>query len=1121
MELCGIYTLKQLGWEGTVNWMAYTTFPGTFTQFTSKVGGSLVNASYSLDTLKYANGLFFEFLTEWQRDSTLVRRIWERMSLGGASYPKSHINVVLSQPPHSSSLDEGLKQYAIWRNFVLEDADSYHFKDAASYNTRPPVLRLTAPFSENNYSSPSASRPSGPGGTRYWSIRAARATLTVFFDGSNNKKWAAMLVGMQLADSSKVYEIPLTSPENTGSITVPIAGVDSFMLIPVVLDTTNALQQTFAASGIVETRATVTFINAIRSSNVGGSFLLDNIDTVSSGQTRFLVPGSNHIVRTLNLEFNADSVYKHHDWKNTPSKFRASDTFQVTNSFAQIANFIGLNYINIASELLPGSGKWGQLQFRDPWKVDANGNQPDQYDSLPFSIFFATSVFLDQDPNPLIPSVPYYRVRAPLTQTVGNLPATNPITCVFDHWEATGADLVTVASDSLSGYSTRAVIFRSSGAFVKAVYAISVPAAGKWNMLSVPATLADFTGRTVYAGTNQPVWSYRRFPNGQGGYSGSYVDKTDTLLSIGEGYWVKYPSATSVKYYGAPVTSTTMNVYPGWNLLGSLSGHVGFNNMTTSPGNIRTSAFFKYVNGGYVPVDTLATVNPHTIEPGYGYWAKFSTLGTLTYNTSFSGGSTTQPPPGNPPLSMGVPQLLSPDSGSIDRGVSLPLSWYSFGGALSYWVQVSTVSNFATTVVNDGNVTSNTKSVSGLSYSTTYYWRVIAFGNDASSTGWSNIWSFRTIAPPPVPPAPTLISPLHQATNVIVSPYLSWNASAGAASYRLQVSLNSAFSQLLYDISNIAGTSRQIGPLNYGTIYHWRVNATNVGGTSGWSHQRYFTTEAAPPPDPCPTNATYASMDQLTVSDADGNGQTLYMRNGKFLLGASLNPDDEMPPAPPEVSGIFHARFHSGKFLETIKPGNGKKTLPLKLQNARLPLTVSWNTKQENRMNLWLHKPGNGNGNGQLTEVLMEGVGQTTIDSLSEEMAKGKSLFIVAQSSAPDPCEATRAERGHIPSEEMHQSNSTKPTRFHLAQNRPNPFNPMTMIRYEIPDPGGLVRLIVYDVLGREITRLVDQERTVGVYETRWDGSTAAGGVYYIRMTVIGDAGEIRYQEMRKMVLVK
>lgn len=68
-----------------------------------------------------------------------------------------------------------------------------------------------------------------------------------------------------------------------------------------------------------------------------------------------------------------------------------------------------------------------------------------------------------------------------------------------------------------------------------------------------------------------------------------------------------------------------------------------------------------------------------------------------------------------------------------------------------------------------------------------------------------------------------------------------------------------------------------------------------------------------------------------------------------------------------------------------------------------------------------------------------------------------------------------------------------------LEQNYPNPFNPVTTVRYQLAETGNL-RLVVYDVLGREIAVLADETKKPGIYEVQFDGSWLASGVYFYRM---------------------
>jgi hypothetical protein len=89
-----------------------------------------------------------------------------------------------------------------------------------------------------------------------------------------------------------------------------------------------------------------------------------------------------------------------------------------------------------------------------------------------------------------------------------------------------------------------------------------------------------------------------------------------------------------------------------------------------------------------------------------------------------------------------------------------------------------------------------------------------------------------------------------------------------------------------------------------------------------------------------------------------------------------------------------------------------------------------------------------------------------------------------------------------------------KPEVYSLSQNHPNPFNPSTTIKFEISDRS-FVTIKVYDVLGKEVATLVNEEKPAGSYEVKFDGTVLPTGIYFYQLK----AGN--YFETRKMVLLK
>lgn len=98
----------------------------------------------------------------------------------------------------------------------------------------------------------------------------------------------------------------------------------------------------------------------------------------------------------------------------------------------------------------------------------------------------------------------------------------------------------------------------------------------------------------------------------------------------------------------------------------------------------------------------------------------------------------------------------------------------------------------------------------------------------------------------------------------------------------------------------------------------------------------------------------------------------------------------------------------------------------------------------------------------------------------------------------------------------VHPISNVIPEKFSISQNYPNPFNPTTKIRFQISGASETqTSLLVYDILGRNVSTVVNEKLVPGTYEVEWNASTYSSGVYYYQISVGG------YVETRKMLLIK
>ena len=111
------------------------------------------------------------------------------------------------------------------------------------------------------------------------------------------------------------------------------------------------------------------------------------------------------------------------------------------------------------------------------------------------------------------------------------------------------------------------------------------------------------------------------------------------------------------------------------------------------------------------------------------------------------------------------------------------------------------------------------------------------------------------------------------------------------------------------------------------------------------------------------------------------------------------------------------------------------------------------------------------------------------------------------------PC-WTRTNFPCVPVTGITRENSNIPSEFKLYDNYPNPFNPTTTIRYDIPKTGN-VKITIYDVPGRAVEILLNEKKPAGSYETHWYGTNFSSGVYFYKMETEG------FSETKKMLLLK
>jgi hypothetical protein len=512
------------------------------------------------------------------------------------------------------------------------------------------------------------------------------------------------------------------------------------------------------------------------------------------------------------------------------------------------------------------------------------------------------------------------------------------------------------------------------------------------------------------------------------------------------------------------------------------------------------------------------------------YWHVNATNagGTSMYSTSWS--FTTSAGGGNPPP---TPTLSSPANGTTSVSTSPTLNWNASSGATSYQLQVSTNPSFSTTIVNQSGITGTSYGVTGLTDSTTYYWRVNAT-NPGGTSVYSISWSFTTSEGSGNPPAaPTLASPLNGATGISPSPTFTWNASSGATSYQLQVSRSSSFSTIDISQSGITGTSYGVAGLADGTTYYWRMNATNGASTSPYSDIWSLTTTIMPlAPVAAPAlaspedGATSVSADptlswnaasgaisyQLQVSTSASFKTTVVNRGGISETWIKL-------------SGLSRNTTHYWRVCANYGAGTGPYSSVRSFTTViASPAAPSLLSPIDGAVNVptrptfvWEQSVGASSYQLQISTdpsfstiaIDRSGITATSL-TLSDLNVSTVYYWRVNASNAGGPGEWSSVRHMITSSVSAVSDGNGLPQEIRLFQNYPNPFNNSTIISYELPKAAS-VTIEIYSVLGQKVVNLAQGVKQPGYHQVSWESSLSSGVYYY---TLVIDGSQLPAKKM-------
>lgn len=484
---------------------------------------------------------------------------------------------------------------------------------------------------------------------------------------------------------------------------------------------------------------------------------------------------------------------------------------------------------------------------------------------------------------------------------------------------------------------------------------------------------------------------------------------------------------------------------------------------------------------------------------------------------------------------VGSPTHVAPANAATNVAVTVPVVWRTVTGATAYQLQVATTAGFtAGTIVKDTTLADTTKTLSGLGYSTQYYWHVKA--QVAGSWGdYATAWSFTTaIAPAGVP---AQLVPANDAVDQTTSLTLRWRTGTAAVSYHVQAGSDSTFaSALIADDSTLTDTSKAVSGLGYNQKYYWRVRSKNAGGYSAFSPVWNFRTVMSVPTSPVLLTPAANAVEQVTsglvFSWRALAGATIYTfqlgTDSLFVTGLVKN-DTTVTDTVRNIAGLtqntkYYWRvagrnaggagpFTAVRSFTTLQPVPGAITLISPAHQTVVTKDSArfvWNRPTPAATRYWFEISIDS------TFALYTYVDSTITDSAVtfRPLTNGLNYYWHVRGGTASkwgPFSATQRFSVVVTSV---NTPASLPTEFTLAQNFPNPFNPSTQITFGLPKESA-VRLEVFNLLGQQVAEVASGVHAAGFHTVRFDATGLTSGMYLYKLT----AGETTL--FKKMLLVK
>ncbi len=476
-----------------------------------------------------------------------------------------------------------------------------------------------------------------------------------------------------------------------------------------------------------------------------------------------------------------------------------------------------------------------------------------------------------------------------------------------------------------------------------------------------------------------------------------------------------------------------------------------------------------------------------------------------------------------------VPALTQPVAGAQQVIRPVRFEWSHFIYNAPYWLQVSSDSTFSSSfLVNDSTIADTFKTFSLTAGAGKVFWRVrsarsiyksrwsdvssFTFGDTLYQLNVSNRWNLLSLPVSPDDARKSVLFPTAQSSAYRYNNgYVAAETLAAGVGYWLKFSGNQSVQYIGTSVHveslqvvkgwNLIGTimdtidassisTNPSGIIN-SAFYRYRngykVADTLVPGEGYWVKASSAGTIVIGPSGGHAIAKRDDMVDELqklnrlTIEDTDGNTQVLFY--GSTGHDGDFSQLEEMPPP---VPGGLDVRFGTSSMVEMFRAGEEKR-VPVTILSASYPLKLRWEASATEdltyRLNVGVH------------DVTLSGEGSYSV------LSPGIQGSIVLSSDGVHSI--------------SHQ--------FSLQQSYPNPFNPATVIRYNLPVDSH-VTLEVFNILGEKIRTLVEGKQERGEKSVQFDAGDLPSGIYFYKISVADNSAHTsqrQFVDVKKMVLIR